>query len=102
MNRLVRQLFEELLILRSAERKRLLADRQIAQEVRAEVESLLRFDSVQGDNFGTCVAEVAAEMLQTADVGDWGPYRRVRLLGAGGMGTVYPNAVMGKFSREWP
>jgi len=92
MNHLVRQLFEELAILTPAERKRLLSERQIAPDVRAEVESLLCFDSVQGENLSTCIADVAAEMLRTADgsgVGDWGPYRRVRLLGSGGMGTVY-------------
>jgi tetratricopeptide (TPR) repeat protein len=92
MNQLVRQLFEELAILTPAERKKLFAERQIAQDVRAEVESLLRFDSVQGEDLSACIADVAAEMLGTADgsgVGDWGPYRRVRLLGSGGMGTVY-------------
>jgi tetratricopeptide (TPR) repeat protein len=92
MNQLVRQLFEELAILTPAERKRVFAERQVGQDVRAEVESLLSFDSDQGENLSACVADAAAEMLHTSNGsgdGDWGPYRRVRLLGSGGMGAVY-------------
>jgi tetratricopeptide (TPR) repeat protein/predicted Ser/Thr protein kinase len=92
MNQLVRQLFEELAALTPAGRERVFADRSVAPGVRDEVESLLRFDAVQGVNFTACVADAAAEMLLTtngSESGDFGPYRRVRLLGSGGMGTVY-------------
>jgi tetratricopeptide (TPR) repeat protein len=92
MNQLVRQLFEELATLTPAERERVLAQRPVAPGVRAEVESLLSFDSAPGENLSACVADAAAEMLHIADGsgdGDFGPYRRVRLLGSGGMGTVY-------------
>ena len=92
MNQLVRQLFEELATLTPAERERVFAERPVAQGVRAEVESLLSFDSAQGENLSACVADAATEMLRADEgdaTGDWGPYRRVRLLGSGGMGTVY-------------
>jgi hypothetical protein len=79
----------------------------VEHDVRAEVESLLSFDSVQGQNLSACVADAAPEMLRPANgsgVGDWGPYRRVRLLGSGGMGSVYlaERRDMGRFSRKWP
>jgi serine/threonine protein kinase len=72
MNPLVRNLFHELADLPHEERERVLAEQGISPEIRAEVESLLTFDS----------PEVSANV-------HWGPYRRVRVLGAGGMGTVY-------------
>src|SRR6516165_7778041 len=72
MNPLVRNLFHELADLPHDERERVLAEPGISPEVRAEVESLLRFDS----------AEDPTEVY-------WGPYRRVRVLGVGGMGNVY-------------
>jgi serine/threonine protein kinase len=92
MNHLVRQLFEELATLTPAEREKVFAERPVAQGVRAEVESLLSFDSPQGENLSACVADAATEMLRADEgdaTGDWRPYRRVRLLGSGGMGTVY-------------
>jgi serine/threonine protein kinase len=72
MNPLVRNLFHELADLPHEERERLLAEQGISPEIRAEVESLLSFDSSE----------------ESANV-HWGPYRRVGILGAGGMGTVY-------------
>jgi tetratricopeptide (TPR) repeat protein len=92
MDQLVRQLFEELATLTPAERERVFAERPAARGVRTEVESLLSFDSAQGENLSSCVADTAAEMLRADDghaAGDWGPYRRVRVLGSGGMGSVY-------------
>jgi serine/threonine protein kinase len=92
MNQLVHQLFEELATLAPAERERIFAERQVAQGVRAELESLLSFDSSKDESLGACVADAAADMLRNANgyrLGDCGPYRPVRLLGSGGMGTVY-------------
>jgi serine/threonine protein kinase len=92
MNEPVRQLFEELATLTPAERERVLAERQVAQGLRVEVESLLSFDSAKDESLSACVADAAADMLRNTngyELGDCGPYRRVRLLGSGGMGAVY-------------
>jgi len=90
MNPLER-LFHELADLPRQDREKVFAERQIAPEVRAEVESLLGYDS-PGDHLLTeTVANVAEDMLQSGsdEVTTWGPYRRIRLIGAGGMGSVY-------------
>lgn len=92
MNPLVRQLFKELAALTPAERERALAERETAKRVRTEVDALLRFDSADDASLRACVVDTAAEMLvgvTTDPLGECGPYRLVRLLGAGGMGTVY-------------
>jgi serine/threonine protein kinase len=72
MNPLVRSLFDELVDVSRSERERLFAERSITPEVRSEVESLLDYDSL----------DTSAEVY-------WGPYKRVRVLGSGGMSTVY-------------
>jgi tetratricopeptide (TPR) repeat protein/tRNA A-37 threonylcarbamoyl transferase component Bud32 len=72
MNPLVRSLFNELADLPAGERAKVLAAHEISPDVRAEVESLLSFDS-------------GAESLDM----QWGPYRGIAVLGTGGMGTVY-------------
>jgi len=88
----VRLLFHELADLPSDERERVLAERHILPEVRAEVESLLGFDSTDVRPFTSCVAGAADQVLRSADdreVGYCGPYRLVRRIGSGGMGAVY-------------
>ncbi len=88
----MRSLFHELADLTPSERERVLKDRKIGPELRAEVESLLRFDSTQAPDFSDSVASVAGEILGSACAGPavyCGAYRLVRLIGSGGMGTVY-------------
>lgn len=92
MNELVRLLFSELADLEPEERERALAARVVAPEVRAEVESLLNFDRDRDHDLTSSIASVATEALRTVDsAGDsvCGPYRLIRLLGSGGMGSVY-------------
>src|SRR5262249_9789132 len=72
MNPLVRSLFHEVADLPQNERQEVFANRAIPQEVRAEVESLLSFD-----------------LREHHDGDHWGPYQAVRILGTGGMSTVY-------------
>ena len=91
MNSPVRRLFHELADLPPATREKILAERQIEPEVRAEVESLLRFDT-GGDHLLTGgVSDAAEEVLQTVEgeSGQCGPYLLVRSIGSGGMGAVY-------------
>src|SRR5215467_9168551 len=92
MSSVVRLLFHEVADLTRSEREKLFAERQIAPELRAEIESLLSFDSTNDHGLTESVADAAEEVLKSdhnADWVRWGPYRRVRVLGTGGMGTVY-------------
>ena len=86
----VRLLFHELVELSPAERERILAERQVRADVRAEVESLLGFHSA--DALTERVANAATALLDSRGAPEpshCGQYRLIRLLGAGGMGTVY-------------
>jgi serine/threonine protein kinase len=88
----VRRLFHELADLPDSERQRALADRQLAPELRAELESLFHFDPAGDGAMTACVSGVAEELLHSAAgplVPECGPYRLVRLIGQGGMAEVY-------------
>jgi tetratricopeptide (TPR) repeat protein len=92
MNSEVRLLFHELVDLSPGDRERVWRERQIAPEVRAEIESLLSFDSTKVECLTDCVSDAAEEVLRSANRGEpisCGPYRLIRLLGSGGMGAVY-------------
>jgi tetratricopeptide (TPR) repeat protein len=92
MNSAVRLLFHELADLSPPERERFFRERRIGPELRAEVESLLRFDSTKVECLTDRVSNAADEVLRSiggAELSRCGPYRLVRLLGSGGMGAVY-------------
>jgi tetratricopeptide (TPR) repeat protein/predicted Ser/Thr protein kinase len=92
MDDFARLLFHELADLVPADREKLFAQRQIGPELRAELESLLSFDSEDAASLTDCVSDTAEQMLRSGDarqLNDCGPYRLIRLLGSGGMGAVY-------------
>src|SRR5215468_4729215 len=92
MNDDVRVLFQTLVDLPLLEREEYYDKFQVPEAARTEVESLLTFDDSPGESVSRLVGGVAEQFLRTAPVaegGRVGPYRLVRLLGNGGMGTVH-------------
>lgn len=88
-----RTLFHELADLSLAEREQYYSQRDVPRSVRAEVESLLSFDVTGDGSLGGRVASAAQQFFGSdppgSAEGECGPYRLVRLLGNGGMGSVH-------------
>jgi tetratricopeptide (TPR) repeat protein/tRNA A-37 threonylcarbamoyl transferase component Bud32 len=93
MNDAVTLLFRELADLSALEREDYFTQRRIPADLRAEVESLLDFDSGQGPSVTRVLGGAAEDFLVSGDTahqgGRCGPYRLVRLLGRGGSGVVF-------------
>jgi serine/threonine-protein kinase len=71
-------------------------------ELRTEVESLLAFDHGDGDAFGGSVrdAVIDAAATLTTPVQQIGPYRLIKEIGAGGMGSVFLAEREGDFDQR--
>jgi serine/threonine protein kinase len=85
----VRSLFYQVAGLKLEERARLYAQLSSTAQARAEVESLLEYDV---DEVLDVVSRAAEDLLSDSTAESarrCGPYRLVKLVGAGGMGSVY-------------
>jgi serine/threonine protein kinase len=92
MNPLVRDLFHELADMPFEDREKILKERHIAPEVRCEVESLLSFDSENDQSAIENAPETFRHVMfgrEERGLATWGPYHGIRLIGSGGMGSVY-------------
>ncbi|HTY56594.1 MAG TPA: serine/threonine-protein kinase, partial [Candidatus Binataceae bacterium] len=92
MNGEVEELFHELADLSVEQRERYFQQRRVRDDLRSEVEALLHFDTTPDDSLTEQVAS-SAEQLLDANAGlanlRCGPYELLRVLGQGGMATVY-------------
>jgi tetratricopeptide (TPR) repeat protein/tRNA A-37 threonylcarbamoyl transferase component Bud32 len=92
MDEQVSVLFHELADLAPPEREKVFARRNVSPELRAEVESLLACDASEDHVVTGCIGLAAEAAVRASADGvgaSCGPYRLIRLLGSGGMGTVY-------------
>ena len=89
----VESLFREVADLSAAEREAYFQRQDIAADLRADVESLLTFDSGGGPSVTQILGAAAEQVLLSGDAARQGircgPYRLVRLLGRGGSGVVF-------------
>jgi serine/threonine protein kinase len=89
----IRVLFRTVADLPRAERELYYREQKVSEATRDEVESLLEFDETPNESASVLVGSVAAELLQDSgpvlEGARCGPYRLVRLIGSGGMGSVY-------------
>ncbi|HUA62138.1 MAG TPA: serine/threonine-protein kinase [Verrucomicrobiae bacterium] len=89
----IKALFHDVADLPAGARERYFDRHHVPSEVRAEVLSLCEFDSRQQSLTG-CIAEMAADLINGSEATPGpgtlcGPYKLVRLLGKGGMGSVF-------------
>ena len=87
----VPDLFAEVADLSAPDRERYFTERGISPELRAEVESLLEFDSRNPNDLTGSVRRIAQKILPSDEAApvQCGPYKLIKTIGTGGMGSVY-------------
>ncbi len=85
----VEKLFREVADLDADSRSQYFADNGIEGNLSREVESLLRFDLGSSDHLETVVGATVDQFLDSTLDRVCGPYELLKLLGEGGMGSVY-------------
>lgn len=85
----LQKLFLEVADLDPAERSQYFDEHAVSQDLRQEVESLLRFDSGSAGLLTGLVGITVEQLLDSRPDRFCGPYELIRLLGQGGMGSVY-------------
>lgn len=91
MNLEIERLFHELADLPVDVRTRYFDEHSIEPATRDEVEALLRFDAGASASLARNIRLAASQLLPQVDPRGWrcGAYRLLKLIGRGGMGTVY-------------
>src|SRR5579863_4265879 len=85
----LQKLFVDVADLDEGKRSQYFEEHHVSREMRVEVESLLRFDRGSANLLTDVVGASVETFLDSAQEKFCGPYELVRLLGLGGMGSVY-------------
>ncbi len=85
----LQRLFADLADLEPAMRDQYFDQHQVSADLRGQVESLLHFDDGGADPFMNTIENAVEEFLDSNPERYCGPYELIRLLGQGGMGSVY-------------
>lgn len=104
----IKELLQEVLSLAPEKREQFLTDSGASPEIRAEVESLLAFETESEDLMRLSAVEFSKDFFEPEDdaanhlIGQhFGAYKIVRELGQGGMGAVYlATRTDGKFKQQ--
>jgi serine/threonine protein kinase len=103
----VKEILDEVLRIAPSERQKFLSDADLSEEVRAEVESLLTFETEAENLMNLSAIEFSKDFFFEANSGNAsigrriGVYQIIREIGYGGMGTVYlAERVDGKFEQK--